>query len=526
MDNITISERRIRKMIKQLRRGCSPGVDGISAEHLYHGLGTPLSLHLSVLLTLCLRFGCLPDSFCLGQLVPILKKSHLDPSSAASYRPITVSVMMSKLIELYVLDECSDHTPHPCQFGFTEYRGTNTAVTLAHDVAAYCHARGSPIYLCSLDAEGAFDGIPHCILFLKAAAALPDHCWRLLFWWYTRMAVVIKWNGAISPPIPVQRGTRQGGLTSPFLFNLFYEDLVDELSSMNCGIIIRGTRHNVFCYADDVLLASTTPSGLQQLINTAVRVISQQGLRFNPAKTICMTYGKSSFEKAPSWLIQGTKLKQECVMKYLGVELSNDRGGRHANERIRAAQRAFYSLQGAGLHFHGLDVHVAAKLYSVGVRTILTYGCEAIAMSRSNLTKLESTQGKLIKTVLGLRKFSRNSPLLKALNVPLIEKTVAFNSLNLLRSCIRHHSNATCFYSSLLLSPASTSGLNTLVNRCATLVPNLNFIDLVFNNSYLNAMKKSLYSYDCDGLVDSIRILLVDYNEGARSMVQYLVNAF
>ena len=46
MDHITVSERRVMKMVKRLRKGCSPGIDGISAEHLCYGLGTPLSLHL------------------------------------------------------------------------------------------------------------------------------------------------------------------------------------------------------------------------------------------------------------------------------------------------------------------------------------------------------------------------------------------------------------------------------------------------------------------------------------------------
>ena len=275
MTHITISEQRMKRIVKKLRRGCSAGADGITPEHLYYSTGTHLALHLSILLTLCLRFGCFPDSFCTGIVVPILKKPQLDPSKPSSYRPITVSVVISKLLEIYCLEECSSHQMHPCQFGFVPHRGTNTAIALAQDVAMYCCSRGSPVYMCSLDAEGAFDCVPHGVLFDKASQAVPDHCWRILVAWYSRMNARVKWHGQLSPSMTVQRGTRQGGLTSPFMFNLYYQDLIAELNREKTGVCVKGRNYNVYCYADDILLSSTTPTGLQNLINTCVNYVSK-----------------------------------------------------------------------------------------------------------------------------------------------------------------------------------------------------------------------------------------------------------
>ena len=67
LDNLFVSERRIIHLIKQLRTSCSPGVDGITAEHIKHAISTSLPLHLSALFTLCLRFCCLPQGL-LSQL--------------------------------------------------------------------------------------------------------------------------------------------------------------------------------------------------------------------------------------------------------------------------------------------------------------------------------------------------------------------------------------------------------------------------------------------------------------------------
>ena len=56
------------------------------------------------------------------------------------------------------------------------------AISLAHDIMAYFNDRGSAVYTCSLDAEGAFDAIPH---------------------------VFGKLHGALEQRVPVRRGTRQ-----------------------------------------------------------------------------------------------------------------------------------------------------------------------------------------------------------------------------------------------------------------------------------------------------------------------------
>ena len=104
------------------------------------------------------------------------------------------------------------------------------AAALTHDVLDYCTGNKSPVYLCALDAESAFDGIPHAVMFQKALKVVPSLLWRILVYWYNRLTVIIKWGNAISNPIPISIETRQGGLSSPFIFNIFYQDLVKTLS--------------------------------------------------------------------------------------------------------------------------------------------------------------------------------------------------------------------------------------------------------------------------------------------------------
>ena len=97
-----ISEATIRKYVKKLKSGLAAGIDGITGEHLKNARHTRLSLLLSQLLTICVQYGVLPDKFCEGILVPIMKKTTLDPACAESYRPITLSVVISKILEQYI----------------------------------------------------------------------------------------------------------------------------------------------------------------------------------------------------------------------------------------------------------------------------------------------------------------------------------------------------------------------------------------------------------------------------------------
>ena len=108
-----------------LKPGSSPGVDGIMPEHLKYACDSDLILHLSILLSACLINGVIPDSFRRGLLIPIPKKSNMDPSVPSNDRPITISVIISKVLELHILEECQGHIFNQSQFGFISGGGAD-----------------------------------------------------------------------------------------------------------------------------------------------------------------------------------------------------------------------------------------------------------------------------------------------------------------------------------------------------------------------------------------------------------------
>ena len=320
--------------------------------------------------------------FCNGLLVPVLKKNTLDPSIAKNYRPVTMSMLLEQLI----LKQCQDHIPNAAQFGFLNNRGTNNmATSLAHDIGVLSTNMGSSIYYCSLDAEGAFDMLPHSVLLQKAINVIPDPSWLLVHYWYNHMNICIRWGNNLSEKIQDTRGTKQGGLSSPFFFNVFYEDLIDRLQSCKYGVNISGLHLNTICYADDILLCSASVSGLQKLINIATEYIISHGLRFNPVKTECLIKGPNPFTTTPQWNMDGVALKLEDTITYLGTTIGDKNGKVHTGNRSRAASPSFYGLQGAGIKFPGVGPILSLEMYRMAVQSTMLYGCATIYMSTRNL---------------------------------------------------------------------------------------------------------------------------------------------
>lgn len=338
--------------------------------------------YLSELLSICIKFGIVPECFNTGLLIPILKKSTLDPQIPKNYRPITISSTFSKILELYILDVSSRHEFSDLQFGFIAGRGTNMAASLANDVISYCNKRGSAVFTCSLDAECAFDTVPHNILLYKSIGILPDHCWRILFNWYNALKVQIKYNNELSKEINVCQGTRQGGLTSPFLFNLFYQDMITQLDKCTRGIVIANTQFNVIAYADDILLTSLTATGLQTLINVANEYVTEHGLTFNPIKTKCASFGNCTLQPHPTWSLNDVRMSENNSIEYLGVVLNAKNSNEHVEKRIASCRKAFYSIQSTGLNVNSNNsCNMISYVWKTAIQPVLAFGCNSIHMS-------------------------------------------------------------------------------------------------------------------------------------------------
>ena len=86
-----------------------------------------------------------------------------------------------------------------------------------------------------LDASKAFDRVNHCILFTKLSTIV--YCLRNLYiirilsFWYANQQMCIRWGGTYSTFFNVSNGVRQGSILSPYLFNIYIDDLSVNLNA-------------------------------------------------------------------------------------------------------------------------------------------------------------------------------------------------------------------------------------------------------------------------------------------------------
>ena len=157
----------VSQCLSQMKKGKAPGADGIEAEHLVYAHPL-LTVQLCVLFNVMLQYGIVPDIFCEGVIIPILKDNNGDHSDINNYRGITLSSSVSKLFEKCLLDKYFDvFCTSPLQFGFQKRLACSHAVFTARKVIDFYCAGNSTVNVALLDMSKAFDRVNHTILFSK-----------------------------------------------------------------------------------------------------------------------------------------------------------------------------------------------------------------------------------------------------------------------------------------------------------------------------------------------------------------------
>jgi hypothetical protein len=113
---------------------------------------------------------------------------------------------------------------------------------------------------------------------------------RTLAYMYSHQRLCVRWDGALSEEFLCSNGVRQGSPLSPFLFNFFINNVLNEFKGVDIGCRVGGRNINILAYADDIVLLAPTWRGLQKLINKLHCLLGNVNMEINVVKTKCMVF--------------------------------------------------------------------------------------------------------------------------------------------------------------------------------------------------------------------------------------------
>ena len=119
-----------------------------------------------------------------------------------------------------------------------------------------------------IDFSKAYDSIPRHIVWEKLKQfGVCGRLYNAIISLYVAVKSCVRINGISMDFFDVKCGLKQGCLLSPYLFNLYINDLVHVMKQLNVGVEIDDEKICVSLYADDVIMFANNEEELLLLLN-------------------------------------------------------------------------------------------------------------------------------------------------------------------------------------------------------------------------------------------------------------------
>ena len=177
------------------------------------------------------------------------------------------------------------------QFAFKKNHSTNHCSFVIKKVVSHYLHNNSGVFACALDMQNALDRVYLLKLFNKLSPSnFPPFITRFLFILYSDLSLRVLWNGAISDSFMSLNGVKQGGILSPFLFNLFIDDLSLELTSLGVGCYVGHLYFGCVVYADDIVPLPPSLVALRVMLDCCSQYAVRNNILFSPTKCLYISF--------------------------------------------------------------------------------------------------------------------------------------------------------------------------------------------------------------------------------------------
>ena len=233
-------------------------------------------------------------------LLRLIHKKH-DRRLPKNWRPISLLNTDYKLASKIVtehLKKVMDSIVHQDQTCGVLGHSIFSNLHLGRDVLDFIDKTNEPAILLTLDQEKAFDRVDHEFMLrvLRKFGFGPSFChWVEIFYAHAFSRILV--NGALSCPVYLHRGVRQGCPLSPLLYVLVSEVLSMQIRNCNDieGFLLPGAgglQFKISQYADDATSTLKSEKSLCYMPGVVHKFELGSGAKLNTSKSEAMWLGR------------------------------------------------------------------------------------------------------------------------------------------------------------------------------------------------------------------------------------------
>ena len=434
----------VAEAVSFLKPNKNDGHAGLSTNHVIHGCDE-LNVHLSMLYSAMLVHGVATNDLLLSSIIPIPKNKNGGHCDSANYRGIALCSILGKIFDRILLNRYSDFlitSQH--QFGFKKNNSTAMCTMVLKETINYYTSSKGTVFCTLLDATKAFDRVKYCKLFrCLLQRKLPFVVLRLLLVMYTDHVTRIVWNGIQSRWFGVLNGVKQGGVMSPILFCVYFDDLLNALVEAKVGCFIGNIFVGVLAYADDVVILAPTASAMRRLLKLCEEYAQTYSVLFNGAKSKCVVCESRSkvkvlgFNRDVRFSMNGSVIDIVGSWAHLGHIISADKDD--GLDIMQRSSKLVGQINSVICTFANLDPIVKTKLLKSYCMSL--YGSELWDLHHTSIDKLCKSWRLGLRRVWGLP-YGCHTAILQLLadTIPMYD-IICQRSVTFIRRCLQSDSD-------------------------------------------------------------------------------------
>ena len=384
------------------------------------GPRSPLGTVLLQVLRAVWRTGIIPTAWQQSIIVPIPKAAG-DMTDATSYRPISLMQTALKLLCIMAADNLSASLEEAgvlCreQGGFRRREECMSQVVALWEAVTRRQANRKGSVLAFIDFQTAFPSVPHKGLLAKLrAAGVGGRMYAFVQALYHTSAMCVRLpDGTKTAPFPLERGLRQGCPLSPVLFNLFINDLIQEVSDGGrLGMWVPGVEDSTMSgllFADDLILTASSPGRMSDMLGRLGAWATRHRMLVNPGKCGIVVVGRSPAQTA-RWKArlsvpgrtqcQGHDIPIVPAYKYLGVMINEHFDLKsvvqHKVDRTSAALHAIMPF----LRLSHIPLAIRVQTFRATVVPVAAYGGELLGGCKDRVQPLQTVINRGLRVCAG-----------------------------------------------------------------------------------------------------------------------------